>query len=242
MDHQMDDIFSAVGTFSTFYPNGYPRCETVKKGLRRLLCDKYRNDTRSFKDKFVHPTSRLLSKLQEQNFPLFLPNGDTNLHIVPPLDKLNIGEYFYQVGHTNPGLLVVKFAKYLNQRGTVEPLQRAKVPDEDHDIAFTKEYFDKVRKEAGPLGDSLLHTIIVLRRPEWSIQRVDAINHLSNACVFLYFGLSIIFTLGFCPTKCMIYECILTQITLLFDWGFIKMYIVLIQKLLLIFKLALLVK
>ena len=117
-----------------------------------------------------------------------------------------------QVGHTNPGLLVVKFAKYLNQRGTVEPLQRAKVPDEDHDIAFTKEYFDKVRKEAGPLGDSLLRTIIVLRRPEWSIQRVDAINHLSNVRVFLYFGLSVIFTLGFCPTKCMIYVCILTQI------------------------------
>ncbi|XP_015752398.1 PREDICTED: uncharacterized protein LOC107332191 [Acropora digitifera] len=208
------DIDYAVGIFSTFYPNGYPRCETVKKGLKRLLCDRYRNDTKSFTDNFVHPTRCLLSKLQEQNFPLFLPNGDTNVHIVPPLDKLNIGEYFYQVGHTNPSLLVVKFAKYVNQGKSVKPLQPATVPNEDHDIAFTKEYFDKVRKEAGPLGDPLLRTIVVLRGPEWSIQRVGAINCLRNVyniILFFAFGITITFT-GSCCTKCMTYVCILTQI------------------------------
>lgn len=176
----VDDIDYAVEIFSEFYTNGYPRCETVKIGLRRLLCDRYRNDTKSFTDNFVHPTRRLLGKLQEQNFPLFLPNGDTNLHIVPPLSKLNIGEYFYQVGHTNPGILVVKFAKYVNQGRSVELLQRARVPEEDHDIAFTKGYFDDVRKEAEPFGDPLLRTIIVLRGPEWSIQRVVAITYLRN--------------------------------------------------------------
>lgn len=106
----------------------------------------------------------------------------------------------------------MKFAKYQNQGRSVEHLQRARVQNEDHDIAFTKEYFDKVRKEAGPLGDSLLRTIIVLRGPEWSIQRVDAINHLRNVYLFFFvFGLAIIFV-GFCCTKCMIYVCFLTQI------------------------------
>lgn len=214
MAPQIIDIDYAVKIFSEFYTNGYPRCETVKKGLRRLLCNRYRYDTKSFTDNFVDPTRRLLGKLQKQNFPLSLPNGDTNLHIVPPLSKLNIGEYFYQVGHTNPGLLVVKFAKYVNQGRSVEPLQRARVPDEDHDIAFTKEYFDNVRKEAEPFGDPLLRTIIVLRGPEWSIQRVVAITYLRNVyniMLIFAFGITITFT-GFCCTKCMTYVSILTQI------------------------------
>ena len=119
-----------------------------------------------------------------------------------------------QVGHTNPGLLVVKFAKYVNQGRSVEPLQRARVPDEDHDIAFTKEYFDNVRKEAEPFGDPLLRTIIVLRGPEWSIQRVVAITYLRNVyniMLIFAFGITITFT-GFCCTKCMTYVSILTQI------------------------------
>ena len=119
-----------------------------------------------------------------------------------------------QVGHTNPGLLVVKFAKYVNQGRSVEPLQRARVPDEDHDIAFTKEYFDNVRKGAEPFGDPLLRTIIVLRGPEWSIQRVGAINCLRNVYnIIVFFAFSITFTFtGSCCTKCMTYVCILTQI------------------------------
>ena len=119
-----------------------------------------------------------------------------------------------QVGHTKPGLLVVKFAKYVNQGRSVEPLQRARVPDEDHDIAFTKEYFDNVRKEAEPFGDPLLRTIIVLRGPEWSIQRVVAITYLRNVyniMLIFAFGITITFT-GFCCTKCMTYVSILTQI------------------------------
>ena len=119
-----------------------------------------------------------------------------------------------QVGHTDPGLLVVKFAQYLNQGRSVEPLQLASVPDEDHDIAFTKGYFDKVRKEKEPFGDPLLRTIIVLRGPEWSIERVVAINYLRNVyniMLFFAFGITITFT-GFCCTKRMTYICILTQI------------------------------
>ena len=107
-----------------------------------------------------------------------------------------------QVGHTNPGLLVVKFAKYLNEGRSVKPLQPARVLDEDHDIAFTKEYFDNVRKEAEPFGDPLLRTIIVLRGPEWSIERVVAINYLRkvyNIMLFFAFGITITFT-GFCCT------------------------------------------
>ena len=92
-------------------------------------------------------------------------------------------------------------------------LQPARVPDEDHDIAFTKEYFDNVRKEAGLFGDPLLRTIIVLRGPQWSIQRVVAITYLRNVynMYFFAFGTIITFT-GFCFTKYMTYVCILAQI------------------------------
>ena len=91
-------------------------------------------------------------------------------------------------------------------------LQPARVPDEDHDIAFTKEYFDNVRKEAGLFGDPLLRTIIVLRGPQWSIQRVVAITYLRNVYMYFFaFGITITFT-GFCFIKCMTYVCILTQI------------------------------
>lgn len=60
-------------------------------------------------------------------------------------------------------------------------LQRAKVSEEDYDIAFTKEYFDQARSAAGTLGDALMHTIIVANHPDWSIiVKEDAINHLQN--------------------------------------------------------------
>ena len=75
-------------------------------------------------------------------------------------------------------MLVVKFAKYQNQGKSVEELQRAKVEDTDYDIAFTKQYFDNVRRKAEPLGDSLLRTIVVLRGPDWSVHLLNAIHHL----------------------------------------------------------------
>ena len=75
-------------------------------------------------------------------------------------------------------MLVVKFAKYQNQGKSVKELQRASVQETDYDIAFTKQYFDNVRREAEPLGDSLLRTIVALRGPDWSVHRVNAIQHL----------------------------------------------------------------
>ncbi|XP_068683088.1 uncharacterized protein [Montipora foliosa] len=171
-------IDAAVEIFCNFYKCEYPKCQTVKQGLQRLLCDRYCNDITSFTEKFVRRTETLLRKLQNENFPLCLSSGCIILHLVPPERKLNIGEFFYQVGHTTPGMLVVKFAKYQNQGKSVKELQRASVEETDYDIAFTKQYFDNVRREAEPLGDSLLRTIVVLRDQDWLVHLENAIQHL----------------------------------------------------------------
>ena len=85
------------------------------------------------------------------------------------------------MGHTNPRTLVVKFAKY-EQRGTkVNELQHSTVPEDDYDIAFTKEYFDQLRNEAPDrLGDVLMRTLVVMGNPNWTVQREGAANHLGN--------------------------------------------------------------
>lgn len=85
---------------------------------------------------------------------------------------------------------MVKFAKY-QKRGsslTVNELQRSTVNEADFDIAFTKEYFDEIRSEAPQgLGDVLMRTLIVLRDPNWSVQREGAVElHLravSSTCI-----------------------------------------------------------
>lgn len=92
----------------------------------------------------------------------------------------------WQVGHTNPGSLVVKFAKYENKGRTVNELQRATVREEDYDIAFTKEYFDQARSAAVTLGDVLMRTIIVANHPDWSTEKEDAVNHLQKVSMPYY--------------------------------------------------------
>jgi len=175
-----DCINSAARIFRDYYRCEYPNSQIVKEGLKRLLCDRYRNNVNSFIDNFVHPTQSLLSGLQEENFPLCLSNGNIVLHLVPPSHKLTLGEFFYQVGHTNPRTLVVKFAKYQNRGKSVNQLQRSTVNEGAYDIAFTKEYFDEVRREAGDLGDVLMRTLIVLNGRDWSFERVTAVNQLRN--------------------------------------------------------------
>ena len=59
-------------------------------------------------------------------------------------------------------------------------LQRSTVNEGAYDIAFTKEYFDEVRREAGDLGDVLMRTLIVLNGRDWSFERVTAVNQLRN--------------------------------------------------------------
>ena len=61
-------ISNAAEIFSRYYESGYTKTQLVKDGLKRLLCDRYRNDVTSFVDRFVHPTQNLLSDLQEQVF------------------------------------------------------------------------------------------------------------------------------------------------------------------------------
>ena len=92
----------------------------------------------------------------------------------------------WQVGHTNPGSLVVKFAKYENKGRTVNELQRATVREEDYDIAFTKEYFDQARSAADTLGDVLMRTIIVANHPDWSTEKENAVNHLQKVSMPYY--------------------------------------------------------
>ena len=72
---------------------------------------------------------------------------------------------------------------YQNRGMSVKELQRATVDEGDYDIAFTKEYFDKVRSEAETLGDALMRTLIVLGAPDWSVQRESAITHLRDVSV-----------------------------------------------------------
>ena len=62
----------------------------------------------------------------------------------------------------------------------MKELQRSSVDECDYDIAFTKEYFDKVRSEAETLGDVLMRTLIVLSGQDWSVVRESAKNHLRN--------------------------------------------------------------
>ena len=85
----------------------------------------------------------------------------------------------FQVGHTNPRTLAVKFAKY-HKTGTsltVNELQPSTVEEADYDIAFTKEYFDQIRGEAPQgLGDVLMRTLIVLSNPHWSVEREGAVE------------------------------------------------------------------
>lgn len=182
MDHQenADDCISDVASsFRNYYTCEYPNSQAVKEGLKRVLRDRYQNNVNSFKDNFVHPTLSLLSRLQEENFPFCLPNGNIVLHLVPPQHKLIIGEFFYQIGHTNPRTLVIKFAKYQNKGESVKE-QPSRVDERDYDITFTKEYFDKVRSEAETLGDVLMRTLIVLSGQDWSVVRESAKEHLGN--------------------------------------------------------------
>ncbi|KAL9954417.1 hypothetical protein ACROYT_G041952 [Oculina patagonica] len=181
----VDEVISnAAEIFCRYYNCEYPKCPQVIEGLKRLLRDRYRNDATSFVDNFVHPTQSLLSDLQEKQFPL-CSNGKVVLHLVPPVSKLILGEFFYQVGHTYPRSLVVKFAKYQKTGAslTVNALQRSTVADGDYDIAFTKEYFDQIRSEAPQgLGDVLMRTLIVLSNPDWSVQREGAVELHLRAC------------------------------------------------------------
>ena len=88
---------------------------------------------------------------------------------------------FFQIGHTNPRTLVVKFAKYENKGMSVNELQRSTVHEDDYDIAFTKEYFDQIRNEAAVgLGDVLMRTLIVTSNADWSVQREGAVVHLGT--------------------------------------------------------------
>ena len=56
-------------------------------------------------------------------------------------------------------------------------LQRSTVNEEDYDIAFTKEYFEDVRREAPQgSGDILMRTLIVLSGPNWEVLREGAVE------------------------------------------------------------------
>ena len=70
-------------------------------------------------------------------------------------------------------------------------MQRSAIPEDDYDIAFTKEYFDQIRSEAADgLGDVLMRTLIVMGNPDWTVQRESAANHLGTVSLneqsFLY--------------------------------------------------------
>lgn len=72
---------------------------------------------------------------------------------------------------------MVKFAKYQKRGTSVNTLQRSTVNEEDYDIAFTKEYFEDVRREAPQgSGDILMRTLIVLSGPNWEVLREGAVE------------------------------------------------------------------
>ena len=52
--------------FVPYFAREYLKSQPVKAGLKRLLCDRYRNDVNLFSDMFVNPTISLLSALKEK--------------------------------------------------------------------------------------------------------------------------------------------------------------------------------
>lgn len=174
----MEEVLLAL---SGIYGSNYPLSDRVRTGLIGVLNKEYDGSEEAFKDKFVHPTITLLGSLKEKSFPLCMnekQNPDRKmivLHLVQPLDKLQNGEFYFQAGHTNPGKLALKFAKYqANKEVSTQP---STVEEDDYDCAFSPDFFTHLRQR-NSLGDVMFRTLIVLPDGSDGVERLQAKDYL----------------------------------------------------------------
>lgn len=67
--------------------------------------------------------------------------------------------FLSKVGHTTPGTLALKFAKY---QGNSVVLQPSTIKEEEFHLAFTQQYIEKLRNEAPRMGDQLMRVLLTL--------------------------------------------------------------------------------
>ncbi|XP_078611720.1 uncharacterized protein LOC144882071 [Branchiostoma floridae x Branchiostoma japonicum] len=164
MDPAMADMVKML--IEACYGEYGAKYSKTEKGLRQLLQTKYNGNIEEFRECFFNKTIQLLKCLQSKGFPVSTSKYQL-LHLVSPGVQDQPGDMFFQVGHSTPGSLSLKFTKYDDIVRNVVKLQNSHVPKEDYEEAFTAPYLKNLRtraSECGNIGDMLMRTCIVITR------------------------------------------------------------------------------
>lgn len=155
-----DTLDTVQHSLANVYEDRYPCSNRVRQGLEGILNQRYSGSQHEFTNKFITPTILLLKRLKEKGFPL-MKEGKVIVHLLSPSTRLESGEMLYQVGHTTPGTLALKFTKY---QGTSVVLQPSTIEEKELHLAFTQQYIEKMRNEATGVGDQLMRVLLVLTK------------------------------------------------------------------------------
>ncbi|XP_015766247.1 PREDICTED: uncharacterized protein LOC107345068 isoform X1 [Acropora digitifera] len=171
--NEQNPLVTAQKMFAEIYGNNYPFSKTVEQGLQRVLGERYNGSPHEFMNNFILPTATLLKKAEAKGFPLV--KGDSVIiHLVAPTNHLENGEMFYQVGHTSPGVLAVKFTKYVGKNVIQQP---GNIDGENLHEAFTQRYVETLRGEAPNLGDQLMRILLTSKESaagDYDVEKVEA--------------------------------------------------------------------
>ncbi|XP_044174421.1 uncharacterized protein LOC122958076 [Acropora millepora] len=165
-------LVTAQNMLAEIYGNNYPLSKTVEKGLQRLLDQRYNGRLDDFMTNFITPTETLLRRAKVEGFSL-VKDGLVIIHLVAPIDHLENAEMFYQVGHTSPGVLAVKFTKYQG-RNVIQ--QAGNIDDDQLHGAFTQRYLQRLRAEAPDLGDQLMRILLTSKENasgDYDVEKVE---------------------------------------------------------------------
>ncbi|XP_033097025.1 uncharacterized protein LOC117101221 [Anneissia japonica] len=146
--------------FGKYYDHSnYPT--TVASELLQVLSTKYENNLTLFKEEFVKPTQKLLETLKQNKMHLYTKQ-DQKVKIIVHLAlsvEVQTGEFFFSVGHTNPGTLTVKFCKYVTQLDDGINLAEPKyttvkmtVDKNSLNECLTLDYFKDLRENGEKMG------------------------------------------------------------------------------------------
>ncbi|XP_033096603.1 uncharacterized protein LOC117100879 isoform X2 [Anneissia japonica] len=146
--------------FGKYYDHSnYPT--TVASELLQVLSTKYENNLTLFKEDFVKPTQKLLETLKQNQMHLYTKQ-DQKVKIIVHLalsKTVQTGEFFFCVGHTNPGTLTVKFCKYVTQLENGINLAEPKyttvkmtVDKNSLNECLTLDYFKDLRENGEKMG------------------------------------------------------------------------------------------
>lgn len=170
-----DCIVATQCALARIYDDPYPCSSNVQRGLAEILNQRFGGSQRDFSDMFVAPTIQLLKRLKTKGFPL-MKEGKVIVHLSTPPNNLHPGEFFYQVGRTIPGTLSLKFT--LCRSNGVLIQTPATVPEEEFQVAFTKEFLNK------GLMDNLLRTILLTSKENssgvYSTHKVEVNSIMSD--------------------------------------------------------------